>query len=347
VAPRRHRLLLIGNFFRSDPDALPGVCVTLADSFVHSGHGVRRASAFRARTLRLAHMTAMAAAPGADVAIIEVYSGAAFTWAAASALAARASGKRVVLVLHGGLLPEWGRRRTRRIRSVLRLAHALATPSHALSAWARSLGFDARVIDNPIRLERFELPRAERSDGPRLFWMRALHPVYDPKTAVRALALVLHEHPDARLELAGPDRGLGRELRSLARELGVAHAVDFTGKLDAAVVAARFASAHVYLNTTTAESFGISVMEAAAAGTPVVTTPAGELALRWRDGESVLFAPVGDAAAFAAAICRLLDDPALSARLADRARQESRACDWSRVEPRWRALLDEVGTGEA
>jgi glycosyltransferase involved in cell wall biosynthesis len=66
------------------------------------------------------------------------------------------------------------------------------------------------------------------------------------------------------------------------------------------------------------------VIEAQAAGVPVAATPVGGIRETVVDGETGLLVPVGDAAALAAAVCRLLGDPELSARLAAEARRRVR-----------------------
>ena len=68
-------------------------------------------------------------------------------------------------------------------------------------------------------------------DMRRAAWHRNLEPLYDIATAVRAFALTRREIPTAQLIVAGsgPDRSA---LEALARELGVADGVQFTGQLD-------------------------------------------------------------------------------------------------------------------
>jgi glycosyltransferase involved in cell wall biosynthesis len=67
------------------------------------------------------------------------------------------------------------------------------------------------------------------------------------------------------------------------------------------------------------------VLEAQAAGVPVVATPVGAIPETVVDGETGLLVPPRDPAALAAAVCRLLDDAALADRLAAEARRRVRA----------------------
>ena len=69
------------------------------------------------------------------------------------------------------------------------------------------------------------------------------------------------------------------------------------------------------------EGLCLAVIEAQAAGVPVVATPVGGIRETVVDGETGLIVPVGDPAALAAAVCRLLEDRELAARLAAEARR--------------------------
>ncbi len=69
------------------------------------------------------------------------------------------------------------------------------------------------------------------------------------------------------------------------------------------------------------EGLCLAVIEAQAAGVPVVATPVGGIRETVVDGETGLIVPVRDPAALAAAVCRLLEDRGLAARLAAEARR--------------------------
>jgi glycosyltransferase involved in cell wall biosynthesis len=108
----------------------------------------------------------------------------------------------------------------------------------------------------------------------------------------------------------GPDRG---ELELLAADLGVAHRVAFTGWRDDA--RAVLGAANVAVMPSRWEGFGLAALEAMRAGIPLVTSDAPGLRDWVEDDVTALVVPVDDAAATAAAIARLLQDEALSARL--------------------------------
>lgn len=140
---------------------------------------------------------------------------------------------------------------------------------------------------------------------------------------LRAVGALLAGWPELRCVIKGDpfprsaDRAFEAELHELERELGVEDAVVWASS--AGPVGDVYAAAQVVVNpaTTHPESFGRVAFEAGYAGTPAVCTPVGALPELHTDGVTALLVPPGDEAALAAAVRRLLDDPALAAKLAE------------------------------
>jgi glycosyltransferase involved in cell wall biosynthesis len=123
---------------------------------------------------------------------------------------------------------------------------------------------------------------------------------------------------DVSVVLVGTDLEQGGAYRDLlereADELGMRERVLFTGyRADAASLLRAFG---VFALPSTTEGLPLVLLEAMAAGVPVVATPVGGVPELVRDGETGLLVPPGDAEALAAAIQRLLDEPDTARRLA-------------------------------
>jgi glycosyltransferase involved in cell wall biosynthesis len=141
------------------------------------------------------------------------------------------------------------------------------------------------------------------------------------------------------LTLAGQDKGLLGETRSLAAAMGLNGAVRFAGFLDAEGKRREFAGHDVFLNTNRVDNAPVSVLEAAACGLPVVSTAVGGIPYLLRNEEEALLVPEGDAAAMAGAVRRLLDRPDLAGRLSAAGRQVAERSAWERVRPAWEDVL--------
>ena len=142
----------------------------------------------------------------------------------------------------------------------------------------------------------------------------------------------------------GPDKGDGslEQVKSEVRRLDLEGRVGVPGAVPKTGVPAALNSGDIFLNTTNYESFGVSVMEAAACGLCIVSTNVGELSLLWQDGHDALLVQPGDAKAMAAAVRRILSEPGLAERLSRNARAKAERFDWSVILPQWEALLLEV-----
>jgi len=86
------------------------------------------------------------------------------------------------------------------------------------------------------------------------------------------------------------------------------------------------------------------VIEAFAAGTPVVSTRAGGIVYMVENERSGLLVPVDDPAALAAAAARLLRDPAQALKLAREARRQCGRYSWATAGGLWEQLYIELGT---
>ena len=140
----------------------------------------------------------------------------------------------------------------------------------------------------------------------------------DAQKGHRTLFEAIARVPDAVFALAG--EGPEREpLEALAAQLGIGERVRFLGRRDD--VPQLLAACDVFALPSLYEGSSLAVLEAMAAGAPVVSSAIGGTNELVEDGESGLLVPPGDAEALAAAMRRLLDDPELRERLASSARE--------------------------
>jgi glycosyltransferase involved in cell wall biosynthesis len=134
---------------------------------------------------------------------------------------------------------------------------------------------------------------------------------------VRAFA---HVRAQAVLVVVGDDDdGHLRPVKSIARELGLTERVFFVGPLEGERVFEAYADASVFALTCRTDTFPMTIVEACAAGVPVVVADTCEIA-ELVHGRAGLAVPL-DETAIAAAIERVLGDPVLHQRFATGARQ--------------------------
>lgn len=147
-----------------------------------------------------------------------------------------------------------------------------------------------------------------------------------------------------RLHLVGT--GLGdaypAAVRQFAQRLGVAASVRVIGMVDDAVLAAYYATADVFVSASEHEGFGIPLVEAMAAGVPVVAYDAGAVAETVGDGGLV----VGEKSPMhlAAAVQRVLGDAALRRGMVAAGRRRAATLALGRTQARWRSVVERAIT---
>jgi glycosyltransferase involved in cell wall biosynthesis len=173
------------------------------------------------------------------------------------------------------------------------------------------------VVHYGVDFQRFaDAERILPRNGPVVCNVARLEPQKRQDVLIEAFARVRGSHPDARLALVG-DGSSRPALESLAQTAGVAEAVIFAGERDD--VPRWLASADVFALTSSFEGLCYAVLEAQAAGVPVVATPVGGVRETVVDGVTGITVPIGDVDATATAISRLLDDEPARRALAERA----------------------------
>ncbi|WP_319943682.1 D-inositol-3-phosphate glycosyltransferase [Nocardia aurantia] len=160
-----------------------------------------------------------------------------------------------------------------------------------------------------------------RRDEQVVAFIGRIQPLKAPDVLVRAAAEVLRTEPDRRLRvlIVGGPSGSGLErpdaLIELAATLGIADRVTFLPPQPPQRLVQVYRAADVVAVPSYNESFGLVAIEAQASGTPVLAARVGGLGTAVRDEVSGLLVPGHGAPEWAAALRRLLDDPARLRRM--------------------------------
>ena len=166
----------------------------------------------------------------------------------------------------------------------------------------------------------------DRAHPPTFLYVGRLKRYKGVEVALRGLALARRQRPDLALDSAGSGDDAPR-LTRLAEELGLTSAVRFHGFVTETRKRELFRSAWANLFPSPKEGWGLTVIEAAACGTPSLASDSPGLRDSVRDGITGYLVPHGDAEALAARMVQLAGHPDLVARLGGAAR--AHACAWS------------------
>src|SRR3954453_3351860 len=234
-----------------------------------------------------------------------------------------------------------------------RISGRIAVSDFARRVQVEPLGGDAVIIPNGVHVDAFApgpgLPGYTRGvDGPTIgFLGRFDEPRKGLPVLLEAMRTVVRRHPGARLLIAG--RGDADEVRGLIGDDLRAHVV-LLGELSEEDKAAFLRSVDVYCAPNLlGESFGVVLIEALAAGAPIVASDLDAFARVLEQGEAGVLVRRGDPAALAAALGDLLADPGRRAALAARGREVAAGYDWQVLVQRILAVYETVvvpGGGE-
>ena len=217
-------------------------------------------------------------------------------------------------------------------RRVLKGTDRLVVPSGYLVEVLKEFGLAAQVVPNIVDLSQFSF-RVRRPLRPHLVCTRGFHPYYCIDVVVKAFADVQKIYPEARLDLVGGGP-VEVEIRNLVREMKLS-GVNFAGVAARDQIGRCYDQADIFVNASRLDNMPVSVLEAFASGTPVVTTEPESMRYLVEPGRTGLLSPVGDARALAQNVIKLLQNPDLAERLASNAKQEFQRYSWPIVREQW------------
>lgn len=177
-----------------------------------------------------------------------------------------------------------------------------------------SAAFAKRLPDDVIRGKRAELGIPE--GAPLLLWVGYPVSVKRAPLLLTAFALAREHIPEARLLFVGDLARSKQNLPALAESIGSGDHVIFTGRIAHADLPVYYQMADLFVMTSAYEGFGRVLMEAAAAGLPLLASGRGGTVEIVRDGETGIYLAEDEdlGQLFADQIVRLLRDPDLRAR---------------------------------
>jgi len=184
-----------------------------------------------------------------------------------------------------------------------------------------------RVISRSVDLEKFNLPRVAKADKNvfTVVMIGRITPLKGHPYFLRAMARVIHQLPGVRVQIIGDappkKQPYKDELILLAKRLGISERVEFMGNRQDIPELLSKADCLV-LSTITPEAFGRVIIEAQAAGVPVVATRVGGVTEIIEHEKTGLLVEPKEIGAMSEAVLRILNDPKFSATLVIEAKKK-------------------------
>lgn len=253
------------------------------------------------------------------------------------AAAARRSGLPWVLTAHGvrhlemalrpGILNRYREWTVRREEFNLMNAatHLISISPFITDVFAGHLTADVAEIDNPVDEAFFRADRVPRSG--RILYVGRLIPRKDILTLLRAFRRTLDAVPGAELRLAGEGisglepAGYPAELKRYIDRYDMSDRIRFLGQLDDDALIAEYGASELMVVSSILETAPMVILQAMAAGVPVVSTDVGGIRYLVEEGRSGYLVRAGDAAALGDRIASILQDDELRDAMGRQAKQ--------------------------
>ena len=187
-------------------------------------------------------------------------------------------------------------------------------------------------------------PAAARAPSPRFLYVGRLKRYKGVNVAVRALALARRTRPELRLDIAGTG-DYAAALRQQVADLGQEEAVRFHGFVSEAEKLHLLRTTWANVFPSPKEGWGITIIEAAACGTPSLASDSPGLRDSVRHERTGYLVPHGDAAALASRMLELAAEPAQVERLGAAARLHATGLTWDAAADATEAHLADLLTG--
>lgn len=168
-----------------------------------------------------------------------------------------------------------------------------------------------------------------KTDNPSYIYLGRLKEYKNIDIAIKAFSKVLKVHKNATFAIVGNGESY-QELHQLVNALKIAHAVTFYGRVSDKEKALLLAQSWAAIQPSQIEGWGITVIEANAAGTPVIASNVSGLHDSVVDNKTGLLVPVRDVPQFAIAMRKVADDHLLRMELSEKAKRWARNFNWDK-----------------
>lgn len=239
--------------------------------------------------------------------------------------------KRVILNYHSGHAEAHLQSWPSAIKTI-RNTDCIAVPSPFLVRVFKKFGLSAVCVPNAVDLSAFRY-RVRSTIRPVFLANRNLESIYGVGTVLKAFAVIQARVPTAMLTVAG-DGPLKNELQQLARKLALRN-VQFVGRVAPVDMPALYDQHDVWLNASNVDNMPLSILEAFASGTAIVSSNAGGIPDLVDNGRTGLLVECGDADALAREAIRVVTDQGLYAALAAAGHAECAKYTWDAVKGQW------------
>ncbi len=271
---------------------------------------------------------------------IDVYSTQAFYYALYFSFLSWLYSIKYIPIIHGGDIKRRIRKSQWMTKFVFSKAAINISPSKYILNIFLKNNFKVEYIPNSIDLSLFQFKHRKKI-GPRLFWVRSFHNIYNPQMAIYVLKKISEIHENVTLTMVGPDKdGSLQECQELSKKYNIENKVRFTGYLIKKEWIKIAESHDIFLNTSNIDNMPISILEIMAMGIPIISTNVGGVPYMLSSENNALLVDPNDIGQMVHYINLLIKNPSYAYKLSMNAFQDSKQYSIDSIFPKWEKIIN-------
>ena len=268
-----------------------------------------------------------------DLIHIDVFSGFSLIIPYFAAIISYLKSKKIYLTIHGGRIPYHYKKNKFIYDYLFKISNKISSPSKFI-IFNLPKKYNINYLPNPIDTNIFKPPTSSRSRA-NLLWVRAFSKIYNPETPIYALKILMDKYPNLKLTMVGPDKGELSKCKKLIKKLNLENNINILGHIDHYQLPEIYKDHYIYLNTTSYESFGCALCEAAACKLVIISTTVGEIPLTWEDKKNIIFFKNKDHFDLASKIKFVLSNPLLSESISKESSEHIKCYSIDIISKKW------------
>ena len=341
-----HKTILIVGLFRPINNLTKPVTASqqLAELFQKNNIPIIQTSFYQGRIWRMIDtlLTILFNARRIQIAIVPMFgTKPSFIWQELTTRLLKILNIPIILVMHGGSIPEKMKKNSRTFLSAFERADKIVCPSTFLQTSLKQYNIESTVIENVLDLSAYLFVH-KTYVRPRIIWMRSFSDIYNPQMAVRVASLLAKKYPHFYMIMAGNDGGLLSSIQAMVKENNLDHVIKFTGFINQSQKQELAYDFDIYICTNRIDNAPVSVIEFMSLGLPIVSVNTGGLPYLINNEINGLLVSLDDDNGMVTQIEKLMNYPSLSSTITQNALDYSGQYDEVPVLKKWALLFSEM-----
>ncbi len=279
-----------------------------------------------------------------SIAIVPLYGGTfSLFWSEVSTLLLKFLGKKTILIIHGGSIPERMNNKSKAnnyLRTIKRV-DVVVCPSNFIIQSLKKFKVDAFLIENVLNLSEYHF-HAKENFRPTIFWMRTFEDAYNPLMAMSVFFKLKLIYPDAKMVMAGRDMGLMNQTKQLAKNLNVIESVVFPGYISNKQKNKIAEEYDIHICTNKIDNAPVSMIEMMSLGLPIVSVNSGGIPYLVTNEYDGLLVDVNDDEAMVEKISSIINKTELGKQLVKNGLATSKNYDEEPVLKKWQTIFERL-----